>query len=142
MLGVGYVWIKFQRWLSSDLRDMNAFSKHLDEKINEAALKLDEMGRYAEETRNIAADTNSQIRDLREEMRAGFARVADRGDQELILDILYHVCSQIGVDVQPLAGRGGDIRPVAHGGRILTITQGIRSVLPAATRSRIFGRQH
>ncbi|CAE5965671.1 unnamed protein product [Arabidopsis arenosa] len=130
------------RWLSSDLRDMNAFSKHLDEKINEAALKLDEMGRYAEETRNIAADTNSQIRDLREEMRAGFARVADRGDQELILDILYHVCSQIGVDVQPLAGRGGDIRPVAHGGRILTITQGIRSVLPAATRSRIFGRQH
>ncbi|CAE6121081.1 unnamed protein product [Arabidopsis arenosa] len=31
---------------------------------------------------NIAADTNSQIRDLREEMRAGFARVADRGDQE------------------------------------------------------------
>ncbi|CAE6121037.1 unnamed protein product [Arabidopsis arenosa] len=142
MLGVGYVWIKFQRWLSSDLRDMNAFSKHLDEKINEAALKLDEMGRYAEETRNIAADTNSQIRDLREEMRAGFARVADRGDQQLILDILYHVCSQIGVDVQPLAGRGGDIRPVAHGGRILTITQGIRSVLPAATRSRIFGRQH
>ncbi|CAE5975897.1 unnamed protein product [Arabidopsis arenosa] len=167
MLGVGYVWIKFQRWLSSYRRDMNAFSKHLDEKINEAALKLDEIGRDAEQTRNVVADINSQIRDLREEMRAGFAQVADRGDQQLILDILSHISSQIGVDVQHLAGGGGDVQPVAHGGgdvqpvahgggdvqpvahgggdvqpvahggRILTITQGIRSVLP-----RIFGRQH